>query len=159
MRLLPAGEHTRSMILCKVAKGEALKTTDNMDQLQGEAPLGYHSVHGLATADGALNFDELVIYEEAAVLPYAVVTYRFRKHHRPAAPAAGKPLNQIVPRGAAAARAAAKGGGRLLTTSWTDSFGCQIRDGDLVPLSPPPSLPPSPPLSLSLCSATPVHLN
>ena len=43
MRLLPAGEHTRSMILCKVAKGEALKTTDNMDQLQGEAPLGYHS--------------------------------------------------------------------------------------------------------------------
>ena len=47
------------MILCKVAKGEVLQTKENMDQLQGEAPLGYHSVHGLAAADGALNFDEL----------------------------------------------------------------------------------------------------
>ena len=129
MRLLPAGEHTRSMILCKVAKGEVFKTKDNMDQLQGEAPLGYHSVHGLATADGGLNFDELVIYEEAAVLPYAVVTYRFRKHHL-STPAARKPH---VPRGAAATRAAAKAGGRPAITSWTDSFGCQIRDGDLVP--------------------------
>lgn len=122
------------MILCKVAKGEVLQTKENMDQLQGEAPLGYHSVHGLAAADGALNFDELVIYEEAAVLPYAVVTYRFRKHltKRRSVPsrAAGKSL---VPRGVVAARATARAtGGKPLVTEWTDSFGCKIRDGDRV---------------------------
>jgi hypothetical protein len=119
------------MILCKVAKGEVLQTRENMDGLQGSAPLGYHSVHGLATVDGALNFDELVIYEEAAVLPYAVVTYRFLKHQPTKSgrvPAGKSP----APRGAAATRAAAKSGGRSLVTTWTDSFGCKIRDGDLV---------------------------
>jgi hypothetical protein len=36
-------------------------------------------VHGIATADGPLNYDELVVYDEAAVLPYAIVTYEFQK--------------------------------------------------------------------------------
>lgn len=134
MRALPAGEHTRSMILCKVAKGEVLRTKENMDQLQGEAPLGYHSVHGLAAADGALNFDELVIYEESAMLPYAVVTYRFEKHRTDPTGVLPKVAKKsMVPRGAAAARAAGKStGGRSPVTKWTDSFGCKIREGDRV---------------------------
>jgi hypothetical protein len=44
-------------------------------------PIGYNSVHGIATEgqEGDLNYDELVVYEEEAILPYAVVTYSFIK--------------------------------------------------------------------------------
>ena len=49
------------------------------DSLQGAAPVGYDSVHGVAQAGGALNYDELVVYVEAAVLPYLVVEYQFQK--------------------------------------------------------------------------------
>ena len=81
MSPLPPGQHQHSMLLCKVCCGRALKTRDNMDQLQGVARPGYHSVHGVASATctGPLNYDELVVYDEAAVLPYTVVTYRFLK--------------------------------------------------------------------------------
>lgn len=121
------------MILCKVAKGEVLQTKENMDRLQGEAPFGYHSVHGLATSDGALNFDELVIYEEAAVLPYAVVTYRFRKHQALLTTTPGHTGGKSsVARGVAPSRGAAKAGGRSLITSWVDDFGCKISVGDVV---------------------------
>ena len=134
MRRLPVGEHTRSMILCKVAKGEVLQTKENMDQLQGKAPLGYHSVHGLAAEDGALNYDELVIYDEAAVLPYAVVTYSFRKHQPKSTSVPQQAGSSLVARGSAAvrARAKARGGRPVVTVWWTDDFGCKIRDGDRV---------------------------
>ena len=72
-------QHFRKMILCKVAKGKVLVTAANMDSLAGAAPAGYNSVHGQASAAGPMNFDELVVYEEAAILPYAVVTYEFTK--------------------------------------------------------------------------------
>ena len=78
MSALLVGQHTRKMILCKLAKGKELQTSVNMDQLTG-APEGYQCVHGLAQADGPLNFDELVVYNEAALLPYAVVTFEFSK--------------------------------------------------------------------------------
>jgi hypothetical protein len=64
------------------------------------------------------------------VLPYAVVTYRFLKHQTKSGRVAARA--SPTPRGVAAIRAAAKSGGRPLVTSWTDSFGCNIRDGDLV---------------------------
>eukprot|EP01043_Picozoa_sp_COSAG02_P052292 COSAG02_NODE_5610_length_4190_cov_4.748717_3_plen_539_part_00 len=91
MRALSRGEHTRTSLLCKVAKGTTLQTTKNMDGLQGAAPAGYHSIHGLAAADGPLNYDELVVYDEAAVLPYATVTYRFIKCTEPGSKAAAVP--------------------------------------------------------------------
>ena len=39
--------------------------------------LGFNSLHGYAGT--RLNYDEFVVYEEAATLPYALVTYQFRK--------------------------------------------------------------------------------
>jgi serine/threonine protein kinase len=78
MSALQYGDHEKTMLLCKVAKGKVHQTKENMDQLQ-DAPPGFHSVLGIATADGPLNYDELVVYNEAAVLPYALVTYKFRK--------------------------------------------------------------------------------
>eukprot|EP01047_Picozoa_sp_COSAG01_P044025 COSAG01_NODE_3950_length_5502_cov_2.057561_1_plen_979_part_00 len=73
-------DHTRSLLMCKVARGKVLKTTEDIKHLT-EAPRGYHSVHGQATKGrkGGLKYDEIVVYEEAAVLPYAVVKYRFTK--------------------------------------------------------------------------------
>lgn len=78
MESVPVGQHRRTMILCKVAQGKECKTTVNMDKLPA-APEGYDSVHGVATPDGPLNFDELVVYDERAILPYAIVTYEYEK--------------------------------------------------------------------------------
>jgi hypothetical protein len=78
MHALLPGRHFRTMLLMKVARGKELKTDVNMDQLTG-APEGYHCVHGMAKPDGPLNYDEIVVYEEAAILPYAIVTYEFEK--------------------------------------------------------------------------------
>ena len=80
MRDLPPGIHTRRMLLCKVARGQVFKTADNMAHLQGAAPEGFHSVEGDAQKGHALNFDELVVYKEEAVLPFAIVEYEFTKH-------------------------------------------------------------------------------
>ena len=35
----------------------------------GAPPAGYHSVYGVATPTGPLNYDEIVVYDEAAALP------------------------------------------------------------------------------------------
>ena len=67
------------MLLCKVARGKVFKTAQNMDTLQGAAPDGYDSVHGEAQKGGRLNYDELVVYEKEAILPYVVVEYEFEK--------------------------------------------------------------------------------
>jgi hypothetical protein len=77
---LRRGEHTRKMLLCKVAMGKVHKTSTDMATLKGAAPAGFDSVHGEATKASALNYDELVVHREEAVLPFAVVEYRFRKH-------------------------------------------------------------------------------
>ena len=80
MRKLAPGVHTRRMLLCKVARGHVFKTAENMAHLQGAAPEGYDSVEGDAQKGHALNFDELVVYREEAVLPFAIVEYQFTKH-------------------------------------------------------------------------------
>ena len=71
------------MLLCKVASGKEYSTDVNMDGRDGlntiMPPPGHDSVHGKATAGGALNYAELVVYKEEAVLPYAVVEYGFIK--------------------------------------------------------------------------------
>ena len=86
MDSVPVGQHRRTMILCKVARGKECQTEKNMDKLAG-APQGYDSVHGVATPDGALNFDELVVYDERAILPYALVSYEYEKLASAPAPA------------------------------------------------------------------------
>jgi hypothetical protein len=82
MRALSKGKHTRHMLLCKVASGREYPTEVNMDGRDGQnkvmPPQGYDSVHGKVST-GALNFAELVVYEEAAVQPYAIVEYGFIK--------------------------------------------------------------------------------
>ena len=70
MQALPPGTHSRSMLLCKVAKGKVFRTERNMDTLT-QPPDGFHSVLGVATEEGPLNYDELVVYAEAAILPCA----------------------------------------------------------------------------------------
>ena len=79
MQKLPPGFHTRKMLLCKVARGKIHKTATNIDTLQGHAPEGFDSVHGDAQKTGDLNYDEIVVYKEEAVLPFAVVEYKFHK--------------------------------------------------------------------------------
>ena len=66
-----------------MARGNIFKTSVNLDTLQGVAPDGYDSVHGEAQERGQLNYDELVVYKEEAILPYVVVEYTFEKkrHH------------------------------------------------------------------------------
>ena len=79
MRALAYGTHKRCMLLCKVARGKAYRTQENIDTLKGQAPEGFDSVHGDAREAGDLNYDEIVVYEEAAVLPFAIVEYTFTK--------------------------------------------------------------------------------
>ena len=76
------------MLVCKVASGKEYRTAQNMDRAppqpdyQSVPPPGYDSVHGEATKTGPLNYPELVVYEEAAVLPWAVVEYGFSKQKK-----------------------------------------------------------------------------
>ena len=79
MQQQPTGAHRRCMLLCKVASGREFRTHTNRDKGEQNPPAGYDSVHGEATHHGPLNWDELVVYEEAAVLPYAVVEYGYLK--------------------------------------------------------------------------------
>ena len=72
MQALPPGTHSRSMLLCKVAKGKVFRSERNMDTLT-QPPDGFHSVLGVATEEGPLNYDELVVYDEAAILPCAAL--------------------------------------------------------------------------------------
>eukprot|EP01043_Picozoa_sp_COSAG02_P005161 COSAG02_NODE_138_length_34440_cov_16.694368_24_plen_855_part_00 len=101
MQALPPGKHFRTMILCKVARGNVLETRENMDGLQGSAPEGYDSIHGVATADGPLNYDELVVFAEEAILPYAVVTYEYIKHNITLPHGDGVPVEESQPEPAA----------------------------------------------------------
>ena len=83
MRKLNKGKHRRQMLLCKVASGREYRTSKNMDRpppqpdYQSVPPPGFDSVHG--EKGKQLNYPELVVYEEAAVLPWAIVEYGFTK--------------------------------------------------------------------------------
>ena len=80
MHKLPSGDYRRQMILCRVARGRVFETTENLPHLEGKAPDGYDSVYGKAgTGGSALKDDELVVYDEAAILPFAIVTYGYTK--------------------------------------------------------------------------------
>jgi hypothetical protein len=79
MQALPPGEHVKTMLMCKVALGRVHKTQVDMPDLQGRPPAGCHSVHGEGGPQSRLNYDEIVVYEEAATLPYAVVKYAYLK--------------------------------------------------------------------------------
>jgi serine/threonine protein kinase len=79
MQSLPPGTHMRSMLLCKVATGKVYETKINMPNLTN-APSGFHSVYGFADTSGPLNYDEVVVYNEAAIQPYLIVHYEFVKH-------------------------------------------------------------------------------
>ena len=79
MKPLRPGQHKRKMLMCKVALGKSFKTQDDIVTLQGAAPEGYDSVSGDAQPTGSLNYDELVVYKEEAVLPFAIVEYNFTK--------------------------------------------------------------------------------
>ena len=59
----------------KVVKGRMHRTEVNMDTLQGAPPPGCHSVYGIATPTGPLNYDELVVYAEEAALPVHLIVY------------------------------------------------------------------------------------
>jgi hypothetical protein len=94
MSALSQGEHTRTMLLCKVIKGVVFETKHNMSHLSGAAPSGYNSIHGLASSNGPLNYDEIVVFDEAAIIPYATVNYRFIKCSDP-----GNPVVPTLPQG------------------------------------------------------------
>ena len=83
---LGQGLHTGTLVLFKVATGQVAKTRSAVDQV----PDLHHSVYGLAGGD--IPFDQLVVYDDAAVLPYCVVRYTFLKHVNPAVnPIAAQP--------------------------------------------------------------------
>ena len=104
MERLPPGTYTRSMLLCKVVAGKMFRAEFNKPELKS-APAGYNSVHGVATPKGQLNYDEIAVYEEAAILPHAVVTYTYIKHAH-----AGDAVAQEEARAEKAAREREAGG-------------------------------------------------
>ena len=67
----------RLMLLCHVAAGCTIKYTQDQTHLT-EPPAGYDSVVGEPTAGGALNYDELIVYNEDACCPTYLVVYRFQ---------------------------------------------------------------------------------
>ena len=75
----PPGSQRRKMLLCRVATGREFRTRKNLDRGETVPPPGYDSVHGEGGTGSTLNWDELVVYSEEAVLPYAVVEYGFAK--------------------------------------------------------------------------------
>ena len=74
------GIHNRSLLLCKVACGRVIEFSENKDTLNRDgsgAPSGFDSVYGCATQGSQLNWDEIVVYQEEAILPFAKLTYEY----------------------------------------------------------------------------------
>ncbi|KAJ8600799.1 hypothetical protein CTAYLR_009998 [Chrysophaeum taylorii] len=67
-------ERWRAIFVCSVAAGKAFKTTAPELHLDRPPP-GYDSVVG--EVGDYLNYDELVVYTEAAVLPNFIIIYAF----------------------------------------------------------------------------------
>ncbi|EIM89674.1 ADP-ribosylation, partial [Stereum hirsutum FP-91666 SS1] len=62
----------KTMLLNLVAVGNAFKTYDDMDDLTSP-PAGYDAVIG--EVGGTLNYDELVVYRNDAIIPAYLVVY------------------------------------------------------------------------------------
>ena len=75
---LPREGQRAEQVKCK-EHGEGDAACAKCLSIQAKAPIGHNSVHGKASAAGSMNYDEPVVHDEAAVLPYMVVHYRFRK--------------------------------------------------------------------------------
>ena len=66
--------NVRAMLVCKVALGRAYMLTQTQTNLAGP-PHGFDSVYGQNSPNGALNYDEVVVYCSQAVLPTHVIVY------------------------------------------------------------------------------------
>lgn len=64
----------RAMLVCKVALGKSYVLTQNQASLTA-APSGYDSVYGKNSPQGALNYDEVVVYHSEAILPTHIIVY------------------------------------------------------------------------------------
>eukprot|EP01133_Synstelium_polycarpum_P003432 gene3432-3897_t len=58
----PTSRGLKYMVLCQVALGNVKKYTTHQTQLN-EAPKGFHSVQGVATASSAFKDDEIVVFD------------------------------------------------------------------------------------------------
>ncbi|XP_024534689.1 tankyrase-like isoform X1 [Selaginella moellendorffii] len=67
-----SGSRHHAMLVCKVLAGRVFKVTEDRPELVAP-PDGYHSVSG--EVGGILNFDELVVYDNAAILPQSIIVY------------------------------------------------------------------------------------
>eukprot|EP01094_Clydonella_sp_ATCC50884_P021154 TRINITY_DN4583_c0_g1_i1.p1 TRINITY_DN4583_c0_g1~~TRINITY_DN4583_c0_g1_i1.p1 ORF type:complete len:479 (-),score=112.80 TRINITY_DN4583_c0_g1_i1:118-1554(-) len=67
----------RMMFICSVAAGHAFVTTETALDDSQCPPNGYHSVVG-DVSDHGLNYDEIVVYDNRAVLPRYLISYSFR---------------------------------------------------------------------------------
>ena len=63
----------RALILCDVAPGRKYIETHDQTKLKAPPP-GYDSVYG--QHGGRLNYDEIVLYNEDAILPKYVIMYQ-----------------------------------------------------------------------------------
>ena len=69
------GSHThRAMLLCDVLPGKKHVVTTDHTHLTAPPP-GYDSVYG-QPAPGCLNYPEIVIFDEASILPRYVIAYQ-----------------------------------------------------------------------------------
>ena len=68
------GSHThRAMLLCDVLPGKKHLVTTDQTHLTAP-PQGYDSVYG--QPGGSLNYPEIVLYDEASILPHYVIMYQ-----------------------------------------------------------------------------------
>jgi len=65
----------RAMLLCQVIIGKPFVSRENLTDLMAP-PSGYHSVYG--EPGGALNYPEVVIWDEKAIVPKAIVFYSIK---------------------------------------------------------------------------------
>ena len=63
------------MLVCKVALGKSYALTHNQTTLMA-APHGYDLVYGKNSPQGALNYDEVVVYYTDAILPTHIIVYK-----------------------------------------------------------------------------------
>lgn len=66
------GGGQKVLLVCRVLAGVVYPSTTNLEQLRS-APAGFHSVQGVPGEH--LNYDELVVYDDRAILPAFIITY------------------------------------------------------------------------------------
>ena len=70
------GFKMRSIFLCKVIPGRRFVTKEGFMEAEDCPPIGYHSIHGIPGKE--LNYEELVVYDEAQAIPTHVIFYTTR---------------------------------------------------------------------------------